>query len=101
VANIALLLPGASATESAVLTGVWPEIVLHAAVTVHPTDLAGSGAAVGGPVLAPITISTLVWAIPWALLVLVLLVVIAVVAVRRIRARRAERRAAEPIGSDS
>jgi hypothetical protein len=102
VANIALLLPGASATESAVLTGVWPEIVLHAAVTVHPTDLAGSGAAVGGPVLAPITISTLVWAIPWALLVLLLLLlVIAVVAVRRIRARRAERRAAEPIGSDS
>jgi len=83
--KIPLLLPGASVAETAFISGVWPEFVLHAAETVRPQPLAGGAV----PRLTAVTSTTSIWAIPWALLVLVVLIIVALYLLLRARSRRA------------
>ena len=91
--NVALLLPGASVPETAVVTGVWPEFLLHATVSARPLAVAGAKA----PGLGPISAATSIWAIPWTLIALVVLVVaVGFVAVRARAARSARLRAGVP-----
>ena len=85
VGAIPLLLPGSSVTESVVLPGVWPLVLLHATVTVHPLLLNGTTA----ELLPSVSAKTSVWALPWALIVLiVILVTIAFYLRRRRKAHR-------------
>jgi hypothetical protein len=93
VAKIPLLLPGTSVAESAVVSGVWPEVLLHQSVTARPVAVPGSSV----PGLVPVTAGTSVWAVPWTLLALIVVVILAVILARRFRSRRAARhRAGEP-----
>lgn len=87
VANIALLLPGASVAESAIVPRVWPEFFVHESETAQP--LASSGT-VAVP-LASVTAGTGLWAIPWTLLGIIVLIVVLAWAWARRRARRTAR----------
>lgn len=86
VPGISLLLPGASVTEHAVVTGLWPQFLLQAKVTAAGRPPAGSGAK---PVAA--TASTGVWAVPWAAIAVIVLVVLAAFLFRRFRRRARSR----------
>jgi len=93
--KIPLLLAGTSVSESVVVSGVWPQFLLHQTVTATPVALAGNS--VSG--LVPVTASSSVWAVPWTLLAIVVLVVLLVLLFLRLRRRRAARRGAdEPVG---
>jgi hypothetical protein len=85
--SIPLLLAGASVRESTPLAGVWPQLYLHASVSVQPAELPGFGTT--SP-LAAVGATTGTWAVPRTLLLLVVLVLAAAtVALRlRLRARR-------------
>ena len=78
-APIPLLLPGSSVSEVAVIHGVWPQFLLHSSVTVDPVLTNGTGS----EPLNSVSASTTVWAIPWALLVLILVILAVVVYLRR------------------
>jgi hypothetical protein len=82
--NIPLLLPGASVTERAVISGVWPQFRLHQTVSVQPVATSGS---VGD--LSPVSAGSTLWAVPWTLLVLVLVLVVGLVVWMRRRSRKA------------
>jgi hypothetical protein len=93
VPRVSLLLPGASIPEQAVVAGVWPQLLAHAAVTATPIVLAtGHGSP---PVTA--TDSVWVWTIPWPLLILLLLVIVVIYLYRRRRSPHSE----EPDGQTS
>jgi hypothetical protein len=85
--HVALLLPGTSLSERAVVPKVRPEFIVHETVTAHPSSPAGSSESG----LEPATATSTVWAIPWTLLGLIVLFLLAVVAFFRARARRARR----------
>jgi hypothetical protein len=70
VSTIQLLLPGATVNESAVVTGEWPQFILHPTVSAVP--LANETVTVA---LAPVSASTTLWAIPWTLIIIVLVLV--------------------------
>lgn len=80
--QVPLLLPGGSYPVRVIVHHVWPELFMHAKVTVTP--LGASGAV--NPVVKPFSAETSFWAVPWALLVLIVLVVGLVVGWRRWRA---------------
>lgn len=84
LAGISLLIPGAVVRESAVVAGVWPQLLVHARAFARPFVL-GGGAATPG--VTSVSTSRWLWAVPWALLTLVLLLVLVVLAVLRLRAR--------------
>jgi len=84
VAKIPLLLPGASVPESVVVTGVWPEILLHAKESAQPLVPVGTNV----PALAAVTSSQSVLAIPWTLLILIILVILGIYLLVRARSRR-------------
>jgi hypothetical protein len=90
LAKVPLLLAGASVPESVVVSGVWPQLLLHATVTAAPVAVAGTS--VTG--LAPASASTAVWAIPWTLLALIALAVLVIIWALRIRKRRGGKRRA-------
>jgi hypothetical protein len=83
VTAIPLLLPGASVSERAVVTGIWPQFLLGATVTARPHVPSGSGV----PNPRTVTVGTSVWAVPWPLIVLIVLIVFAVYLARRYRRR--------------
>jgi hypothetical protein len=83
LAKIPLLLPGASVPESVVVTGVWPEILLHSTESAQPLVPVGTNV----PAQAAVTSSQSVLAIPWTLLILVVLL-LAVCLLVRARSRR-------------
>jgi hypothetical protein len=83
LAAVPPLLPGATARVSVVVRHVWPELYLHARVTVTPLGLTGAA----DPGLRPITTTTGMWAIPWMLVLVVALLVAAVWLVNRWRKR--------------
>jgi hypothetical protein len=68
IADIPLLLPGASVRESVDVRGVLPLVRLSATVTLHPTHPAG---AIDPGLAAQVVASVSFWAVPWALLILV------------------------------
>jgi hypothetical protein len=71
VADVPLLLPGASARESVDVPGVLPLVRLSATTTLRPTGVAGALApGVAGRIVA----GTSFWALPWAFFVLLVLV---------------------------
>ena len=71
VAHVPLLLPGASLPVKVRVDGVWPELVMHASVSVKPVGAAGAA----NPVLPVNTARTSFWAVPWTLLTIALAVV--------------------------
>lgn len=95
VRSIPLLLPGASVTEHAVVTGLWPQFLLQATVTAVGHPPAGSGAKT-----VTATGSATVWAIPWPLIALVVLVLLLAYAIRRLRRRARARSSATPPSED-
>ena len=96
LANIQLLLPGTSVTQSVVIGGVWPQFRLHQTVSAQPVVLSGSA---GG--LSPVSASSTLWAVPWLLLLVVLVIVVVAVAwVRRRRRLRNAPAATSGVGSD-
>lgn len=97
VPKIPLLLPGGSVTETAVLTGLWPQILLHATVTAHWSVPPGSGAPRSGTV----TTGTGVPAVPWPLAVVVVVLVAIVLLGRRYRRRSRAGRGAKGAGPGS
>ena len=82
--KVPLLLAGKSVAESVVMTGVWPEILLHQSVTAQPVAVPGTTV----PGLVPVTASTSVWAIPWTLLAIIVLVILGVILARRRRRKQ-------------
>jgi hypothetical protein len=68
LANVPVLLPRSSYPVRVDVPGVWPEIFLHAKVTVTPLSVAGAA----DPQLPQATAETSFVAIPWALLVLLI-----------------------------
>ena len=58
------------------IDGVWPELVMHASVSVKPVGAAGAA----NPLLPVNTARTSLWAVPWTLLTLVLAVLALVAA---------------------
>jgi len=85
--HVALLIPGASVQESAVVNGVWPQFVVHASVSAQPIAPPTSGL----PKLVSASASATVWAVPWTFLGIVVLLLAASVALLRRRSRRAAR----------
>jgi hypothetical protein len=83
LANIPLLLPGATVTENVAFTGVWPQFLLHPKASVVPVAEETVPAT-----LATVSASTTLWAIPWTLVLIVLIVALIVIAVVRRRRRR-------------
>jgi hypothetical protein len=91
-ARIALLLPGASLTETAVVRNVWPQFRQKATVTTRAIPVAGL--ALPAPVST--TASRSLWAAPWTIIIVVVVAVGAALIWRRLRHRRA-RRTAKPV----
>ncbi|MGN6606080.1 MAG: DUF916 domain-containing protein [Jatrophihabitans sp.] len=81
LAQLPLLLPGATTSQRVTVRDVTPEILMHARVTVTPL---GVRSAVD-PVLAPTSATTSFWAVPWSLLLLVVLAGLGLVLYRRRR----------------
>jgi hypothetical protein len=73
--KIAVLFPGATLAGSAEMNGVWPQLLEHVSVTGSAHVLVTGRA----PVLAPVTASATVWAVPWTLLLIVAIVLAAAV----------------------
>ena len=88
-ADIVQLLPGGSSKVSVIVPKVSPAIHLTAHVALTPAGLPGDV----DPVLTPVSASTGVWAIPWALVVALVVLVLAV----EWRRRRRKRRRALPV----
>jgi hypothetical protein len=92
IPKIPILFPGASVDESAVVTGLWPQLRLQATVTAQPKVVT---TAVAAPAMAAVTAGTSLWAVPWTLILVIVVIVVALVLWRRLRRRRA-RPAAPP-----
>jgi hypothetical protein len=86
LANLPLLLPGASTDERVVVAGVWPQFRLRATVSAMEQVPVGSA---GVPSLATVSAGVSVWAVPWSSLALIVLVLVAVAVTFRLRRRRA------------
>jgi hypothetical protein len=86
--SVGILFPGASVTGTKTFSGVWPQVIDHASVTATPLVPASNGHL--SP-LAPITASTVVWAIPWTLLLIILLLILGFILYRRRRKRNPRR----------
>ena len=88
VAQVPLLVPGGSAPFAVTIPGVYPQVVMHAEVSVTPMELPGDSQ----PASGPFTASTRFFAFPWLLLA----VLVALLAIgylwRRRRMRRPVRR---------
>jgi hypothetical protein len=84
VPKVALLLPGTSIPEQAVVTGVWPQLLAHVVVTAKPIALASGR---GSPAVTAST-SVWLWTIPWPLVILLIVVIVAIYLDRRRRSRR-------------
>lgn len=67
--RLPLMLPGASFPMRVHVAHVWPQLLMHARVTVRPLGVAGAV----NPTLSPASASTSFWAVPWSLLALVVL----------------------------
>jgi hypothetical protein len=93
-ASIPLLLPGATVAEHAVVSGVWPGVLLRQRVIARPIALPGSTV----PGLVPATASTTVSAVPWTLLAIIIVLVLAIVLVWRRRKRRVLQRQGDEAG---
>lgn len=93
VPGIPLLLPGASVTEHATVTGLWPQFLLRAKVTAVGRPPANSGAK---PVTA--TASAAVWAIPWPAIAVIGLVALALLVLFLRRPRRRARSLPKDVG---
>ncbi|HSY14350.1 MAG TPA: DUF916 domain-containing protein [Jatrophihabitantaceae bacterium] len=70
LADVPLLLPGGSASLSIKIGRVWPELLMHAKVSVTPTVLAGTV----NPAVALASASASFWAIPWTLLAIIVII---------------------------
>ena len=77
--QVPLLLPGASVPVRVPVSDVWPEVLMHARVTVKPLPVAGAV----DPTLRTTSAVVSFWAVPWALLILIVLVGVTAYAVRR------------------
>jgi hypothetical protein len=75
LAALAPLLPGNSVRLHTVISGVFPEFVESAKVTLHPLPQVG---AVDASIRA-VSRSVSTWAVPWLLILIVILVVVAAV----------------------
>jgi hypothetical protein len=84
VADVPLLLPGASLHQSVQVSGVGPLVRLGATVTLHPTHPAGS---VDPGLPDRIVAHTSFWAVPWAWILVLLLAIAGLVLLGR-RQRR-------------
>jgi hypothetical protein len=84
LANIPILLPGASLVENVVVPKVWPQFRVNETETATPLSLTGGRV----PGLGLVTSGTGVWAVPWTLLAILVLLVLGVVLWRRTRSRR-------------
>jgi hypothetical protein len=83
--EISELLPGAAARFRVHISGVWPEFLLSGSVRVTPIGVSGTVV----PTLHVASASTSVWAIPWALIILILILVGGGYALRRYQRKRA------------
>jgi hypothetical protein len=72
VPDIALLLPGGSATVTVNVPGVWPLVYLQADVTLIPL----SPPTEANPQIGVFTASTSFWAIPWVVLAILLILIL-------------------------
>ncbi len=81
--RVPLLLPGASLHATAVVTGVWPQVLVHDTVTARPIELY----VVGTPRLIAATASTSTWAIPWPLFLIVAVLALGIFLIRPARRR--------------
>ena len=86
LANLPLLLPGATTDERVVVPGLWPQFRLRATVSAVEQLPVGSA---GVPALSTVSASVSLWAIPWPLLAVIVLLVIAIALALRLRHRRA------------
>ena len=85
VANIELLLPGSSLTESIPISGVIPEFRDRGQVSISALVIPGTVQSASGPYRASVSF----WAIPWTLIAIVLAVIlVAIGLLRRWRRRR-------------
>ncbi|HEV7205458.1 MAG TPA: hypothetical protein VGN18_12675 [Jatrophihabitans sp.] len=86
VAAVPVLIPGGDYPVRLTVHDVWPEIFMHARVSVHPAGLATAA----DPALDPVSRQTSFRAVPWSLLGLLALLALAVAgALRQRRHRRA------------
>jgi hypothetical protein len=92
--RLPLMLPGARFPMRVEVRHVWPQLLMHARVTVTPLGVAGAA----NPDLASASASTMFWAIPWTLLALVALLIVAAGALVLWRRRVTARPAAHPAG---
>lgn len=87
--QLPLMLPGAAFPMRVQVARVWPQLLMHARVTVTPLGVAGAS----DPKLDPASASTSFWAVPWSLLALLVLLAGMVVLVflwrRKLNARPA------------
>jgi len=88
LSDVGLLIPGSSLRESAVVPGVWPQVIVHTTASVRVLSPTGGDV----PGLVSVSSSTWIWAIPWTLLALLVLVALALVVAYRVR-RVAQHRA--------
>jgi hypothetical protein len=86
LANLPLLLPGATTDERVVVPGLWPQFRLRATVSAVEQLPVGSA---GVPALSTVSASVSLWAIPWPLLAVIALLVVAIALALRLRRRRA------------
>jgi len=87
--QLPLMLPGAAFPMRVRVAKVWPQLLMHARVTITPLGVAGAA----NPKLSPASATASFWAVPWSLLGLVLLVAALVAALlvwrRKLNARPA------------
>ena len=86
VVVIPAMLPGGSAAEAVTVRGVYPELLMHADITIRPLAVAGQV----DPGLTNYSMAAGFWAVPWiplAVLILIALGVVAFIFRRRFRRR--------------
>jgi flagellar basal body-associated protein FliL len=82
--SIPVMLPGGSASESATISGIYPELLMHGDVSISPVIVAGQY----DPGLSGYSTSAGFWAIPWIPLAVVIVIVLAAAATIFWRRRR-------------
>lgn len=88
LADVPLLLPHTYVNVSVTIRGVFPGVLLHARVSLHPLSVAGD---VNPSMPSQIVRSVGVWAIPWVLLAIILIVVLAGIGLWQWRRTRGHR----------